>query len=146
MRMKIRHCLMRSGSLAGLLLLPATFPAQDPSAHLLSAWLRPDSMDGDAGQLAMQLEQSGTAVEPALISAAQNGPDPDTLLEIQTAAESRFDALEPWIVPNGTQMGLSANDIQLVQEKARDQFVAETVQEFKVAYRSRPLVGLGIIA
>jgi len=103
-------------------------------------------MEGDAGQLAMQLEQSRTAVEPALISAAQNGPDPDTLLQIRTAAESRFDALEPWIVPNSAQIGLSANEIQLVQEKTRDQFVAETVQDFTVAYQSRALVGLGIIA
>jgi len=144
--MKTRRHFLSCGLLVGQLVLPSLSFSQVSPTRLISVWLQADCPVGDEGQLEGDLAQAGTAVEPALISAAQNGPDSNTLLQIQASAGATYDQVQSWIVPNGAEIGLSANDIQLLQAETRDQYVAEAVQDATIAYQSRALVGLGIIA
>src|SRR6266850_520930 len=146
MHMKTRRYFLFCGLLVGQLVWPVFSFAQVSPTKLVSIWLQASCPVGEKGQLEAQLAQAGTAVEPALISAAQNGPDSNTLLQIQTSAGTTYDIVQSWIVPNGAEIGLSADDIQLVQAQSRDQYVADAVQDATIAYQSRALVGLGIIA
>lgn len=65
-----------------------------------------------------------------------------------SAIDNGFDyqPLQSWIMPNGVQISLSASDIQLVQAQTRDRFVTEAAQNFTLAYQSRALTGLGMVA
>jgi len=114
------------------LVVPPISSGQISPSNFASVWLRSYCPVGEEGRLEAELAQIGAAVESILISAAQNGPDSATLLNIQATAGSLYDTV------------LSAN-VEVAQAQTKEQYVAEAIQNATIAYQSRALVGLGII-
>jgi hypothetical protein len=120
-------------------------PGQSPQPDIVTVWLTTFCTTDDKGIPAAALAQAGGAAEPFLIQAAENGPSADYVASISPGFGQEYDGIQAWITAFGSDAGLSAADIQDAQAVTRDQFIANQVNNAVLNYRSRALVGLGLI-
>jgi hypothetical protein len=119
---------------------------QVQNADLLSAWLFRDCAVDDDGPLKEALAQAGTQLVPAFVQAAQNGPGSSLVTELQAKAGQQYDDIAAFLAGGGGPgLGLSADDIQALQNVTRGDFISEQANNAVFSYQSRALEGLGIV-
>lgn len=119
-------------------------PANEQSQAAAKEWLL-DSCDvEEIGAVEQQLRANGPQLEAVFIQAFQNGPDNALVSEVEQAAAKRFDRRQE-LINSGVNTGLSKEDLETARSVTREQFVARAKDDFINRYKSRALLGLGIV-
>jgi len=124
--------------------MPTLVRAQqsDPVQH----WLMTDCEVGEEGQPRAALAQLGVQAAPALVAAAQNGPDANVIATRNANASSAYDKVQQALAMAGPEgLGLAPSDVRAAQSVTRDQFVAQAINVFVLNYRIHALQGLGVV-
>src|SRR5690242_9093167 len=109
---------------------------QSPTPDGVLLWLGLECDSGEEGGLQPALQALGVTAQPALIQAAQNGPNAGSVLVLMATFGEEFDETQNWILANGAQLGMTLADIQAAQNTGRDQYISQQVSNAVLAYKS----------
>ena len=117
-----------------------------PEAQLAGeTWLLKDCSVGEQDQLGPVLRKFKAQFELFFLNAANNGPAPQRLMEVEAAASKRFQLIQDTL-KSGKRGGLSEADLQRVRAITLAQYVALERENFVLSYKSRAVGGLGVVA
>jgi len=125
-----------------LLLIPTFVCAQQSDP--VQDWLMTDCEVHESGQVRAELVQFGTPAVPALVAAAQQGPDASVVTQRQLDLSDAYDSVQQ-VLAMGGPAGLNPNDVLTLKVQNRQDFIAEDLQAFVLSYRIRALEGLGVL-
>lgn len=121
-----------------------TQPAADDSHAAVTTWLIGSCDVEEEGKLEKELRASATRFEPVFLRAFEQGPDISLVKEVEQAAAKRFERRQE-VLKSESPAGLSKEDLAVARSVGRDQFIAQAKDDFVVRYKSRALLGLGVV-
>lgn len=126
---------------------PRLASAQLPREAQLAGdtWLSKACDVGEKDQLSDVLRKFKPQFELFFLNALNNGPAPQLLKEIESAASMIYD-LRREALKTGRGLGLSETDLQAAQRITREQYAAHEKENFVISYKSRAVAGLGVVA
>ncbi len=117
-----------------------------PDAYeVFSRWMTASCVGDEALALRDALRRYRTELAPAFRQALAEGPSPDDLRAVRTAAESRYAALARFPIGEYRIEGASAQALAQHRRISRQSFVDDQVQRYATGYRSNAVAGLGIV-
>ncbi len=119
-------------------------PVPDEFREIVNAWLLDTCDVAEEGKLEKELRASRTQLEPVFLQAFEQGPDSVLVKEVEQAASKRFDQREE-MFKSGSTAGLSKEDLETARSLGRDQFISQAKDDFVTSYKSRALLGLGVV-
>jgi hypothetical protein len=128
----------------GPVLLLSTNPChaqQLDATSIITRWLLTVDSVGEEGLLEGRLAALGINAEASLIDAARNGPDSAMVANFNTLAGNEFDFLS-----TADTSDMTADEIQALSGISRNQFVADETDKYVLKFRSRAVLGLGVVA
>src|SRR5256885_7001991 len=96
------------------------------------------------GQVRAKLVQLGTEAVPALVAAAQQGPDASVIAQRQADLSDAYDRVQA-VLATGSPAGLNPTDVAALNSQSRQDFITEDINAFVLHYRIRALEGLGVL-
>ncbi len=119
-------------------------PGPDESRATVNAWLLGNCDVAEEGKLEKELRAFRTQLEPVFLQAFEQGPDSALVKEVEQAAAKRFDRRRE-LFNSGSTAGLSKEDLEAARSLGRDQFISLAKDDFVISYKSRALLGLGVV-
>ena len=113
-------------------------------ADPIQNWLAADCEVGQEGFVRAGLVQLGAQALPALLIAAQNGPDANSLAITQVSLSDAYDLIQSGL-SSSDPTGLRPSDVAALQAQNRQDFIAQGLNTFKLNYRIRAIQGLRVI-
>jgi hypothetical protein len=111
---------------------------------VLTQWLTLDCEVGEEGIAAQQLAGLGGQAVPALIAAANNGPDPQLLAQRQQSLAEDYVQEQAYLAKGGTP-GSAPADVAALQSMSSGEYIATDMNNFVGQYQARAVQGLGVI-
>ena len=84
------------------------------------------------------------AVEPYLIAVLRDGPDKQTLDELQRSLEEQWSVREAYLRKN-PDLGLKENELQIAKGVTKDAFISQARDRVILKYREKSAIGLAAI-
>jgi hypothetical protein len=110
----------------------------------LKNWLMTRCEVHETGKVRAELVQLGNQTVPALIAAAQQGPDANVIGQRQADLSDAYDSVQQ-VLATGGPAGLDSSDVAVLKTQSRQDFIAEDVDAFVLSYRARALQGLAVV-
>jgi hypothetical protein len=125
--------------------LAITADAQQPSIDVIvSSWLYQLDRDADSALLPQQLADAGDSATPALITAAQAGPDQSMLQLMAARRGAIFDEIRAKLAA-GDNLGLSPEQVLALQSMSKQQTISNDISNYVYNYKERALYGLAVV-
>lgn len=120
-------------------------PLSDEAREVMDAWLLSDCAVGEGDSLELALRSFADEVRPVLMDVAQTGPPPNLLSTLDSTSNRLFDVREALLDTASARLGLTPADLAAATAVSRPDFVARERDRFEVSYRSRAILGLGVV-
>jgi hypothetical protein len=110
---------------------------------LAQRFLLKDCGTGDELPIERLILAAGISLEPDFIDALEKGPDPELLELVERSLDERFTSTRK-LLEKG-ESGLTEEQRKRRLAVKREDYIAGESQDFVVAYKSRAIVGLGLV-
>jgi hypothetical protein len=117
-----------------------------PDAYaVFSRWMTASCVGDEAQTLNDALRRYRVELAPAFRKALADGPPPEALRSVRTAAETRYAELAKFPISQYRVEGVTAEALARHRGVSRQGYVADQVQRYANGYRSNAIAGLGIV-
>ncbi len=130
---------------AGTALAQNRFGLGDEAFAVYQRWVLATCVGGNERALAADLRRHATELAPAFARAIVEGPAPEDLQAVRTAAAESFRRRANFPLNEVAVEGVRPADLERFRRTSAEAFVADQVRRFATGYRANAVAALGII-